>query len=129
MGMSRLLLVAAVLTASNAAARAPLPLRIELDGCVQPTPGCETRDVITLNEGDRKLSFAVETLRLLSSTHATSGGVLAEMRLHPIRVNGPDELVHRLTPGARVRMRAALRLRQRYMLVQSVEPRESPSGH
>jgi len=127
--MSRLLLVAAVLTASNAAARAPLPLRIELDGCVQPTPGCETRDVITLNEGDRKLSFAVETLRLLSSTHATSGSVLAEMRLRPIRVNGPDEVVHRLTPGARVRMRAALRLRQRYMLVQSVEPRESPSGH
>jgi len=129
MGMSRLLLLATVLAASNASARAPLPLRIELDGCVQPMPGCEARDVITLNEGNRKLSFAVETLRLLSSTHATSGSVLAEMRLRPIRVNGPDEVVHRLTPGARVRMRAALRLQQRYMLVQSVEPRESPSGH
>src|SRR5262249_33232457 len=49
MGMSRLLLLATVLAASNAAARAPLPLRIELDGCVQPMPGCEARDVITLN--------------------------------------------------------------------------------
>ena len=122
MRVVRLLLVAAVLTASNAAARG-LPLQIELDGCVEPAKDCATQDVVTLNEGDRKLSFAVETLRLRSSSHATSGGVLAEMKLRPLRVHGPEELVHRLMPGAHLRVRGALRLRERYLIVQAVETR------
>ena len=116
------LVVAAVLTASSAVAAA-LPRQIELDGCVEPATACTTNDVVTLNEGKRKLSFAVETLRL-RSTHGTTGGVLQEMKLRPLRVHGPDELVHRLAPGAHVRVRAALRLKERYLLLQSVEPRE-----
>ena len=118
----RALVLAAVLVASNAAART-LPLILELDGCVEPATACTTSDRITLNEGERKLSFAVETLRVLSSSGATSGKVLTEMTLRPLRVHGPDELVHKLEPGAHVRMKAALRLRERYLMVQSIEPR------
>jgi hypothetical protein len=118
----RALILIAVVSVSSAAARV-VPLRVELDGCVQPTPACDARDVVTLNEGDRKLTFAVETLRILSSSAATSSGLLTEMKLRPLRVYGPDELVQRLTSGARLRVRAALRLRERYLLVQSVEPR------
>jgi len=116
------LVFAAVLAASNAAARG-LPLLVELDGCVEPATACTTSDRITLNEGKRKLSFAVETLRVLSSSGATSGKVLNEMTLRPLRVHGPDELVHQLAPGAHVRMKAALRLHERYLMVQSIEPR------
>jgi hypothetical protein len=114
--------LAAVLVASNAPARA-LPLMVELDGCVEPATACTASDRITLNEGERKLSFAVETLRVLSSSGATSGKVLTEMTLRPLRVHGPDEVVRRLEPGAHVRMKAALRLRERYLMLQSVEPR------
>jgi len=121
MRLARLLLVAAVLTGFDSAARG-LPLLIELDGCVEPAKDCPTRDVVTLNEGKRKLSFAVETLRVRSG-HATSGGVLEEMKLRPLRVHGDDELVHRLTAGAHLRIRAALRLRERYLIVQAVEDR------
>jgi hypothetical protein len=119
--LCRAVILGAIIAASSAAARG-LPLQIELDGCVQPTPECESRDVVTLNEGNRKLAFAVETLRLLSSTRATGGGVLTEMKVRPLRVHGPDEVVHRLAPGTRLRVRAALRLHERYLLVQSVEP-------
>ena len=118
----RALVLAAVLVASNAAART-LPLIVELDGCVEPATACTTSDRITLNEGDRKLSFAVETLRVLSSSGATSGKVLTEMTLRPLRVHGPDELVHKLEPGAHLRMKAALRLNERYLMLQSVGPR------
>jgi hypothetical protein len=116
------LLLGVVLLASDAAARG-LPLLVELDGCVEPATACTTSDRITLNEGERKLSFAVETLRVLSSSGPTSGKVLTEMKLRPLRVHGPDDAVHKLAPGAHVRMRAALRLRERYLMVQSVEPR------
>src|SRR5262245_18634440 len=122
MRVAGLVLVAALVPAFDAGAPG-LPLQVELDGCIEPAGGCVTRDVVTLNEGKRKLSFAVETLRVLSSSHATSGGVLDELKLHPLRVHGPDGLVHRLTPGARVRMRCALRLRERYLIVQAVEAR------
>src|SRR5262249_44704288 len=121
--LATVLLFASVALGPNAAA-GPLPLQVELDGCVEPAQACATRDVVTLNDGNRRLSFAVEALRLRSSSHATSGGVLAEMKLRPLRVHGPDELVHRLTPGAQVRVRGALRLRERYLIVQSVEPRQ-----
>jgi len=122
MSLRAALVFAAVLAASNAAARG-LPLLVELDGCVEPATACTTSDRITLNEGKRKLSFAVETLRVLSSSGATSGKVLNEMTLRPLRVHGPDELVHQLAPGAHVRMKAALRLHARYLMVQSIEPR------
>jgi hypothetical protein len=122
MSLRAALVFAAVLAASNAAARG-LPLLVELDGCVEPATACTTSDRITLNEGKRKLSFAVETLRVLSSSGATSGKVLTEMTLRPLRVHGPDELVHKLAPGAHVRMKAALRLHERYLMVQSIEPR------
>jgi hypothetical protein len=122
MSLRAALVFAAVLAASNAAARG-LPLLVELDGCVEPATACTTSDRITLNEGKRKLSFAVETLRVLSSSGATSGKVLNEMTLRPLRVHGPDELVHQLAPGAHVRMKAALRLHERYLMVQSIEPR------
>jgi hypothetical protein len=122
MSLRAALVFAAVLAASNAAARG-LPLLVELDGCVEPATACTTSDRITLNEGKRKLSFAVETLRVLSSSGATSGKVLTEMTLRPLRVHGPDELVHQLAPGAHVRMKAALRLHERYLMVQSIEPR------
>ena len=111
-----------LLPAAGAAARG-LPLTVELDGCVAPTTACSTRDVVELNAGKRKLSFAVETLRVVSTSHATSGGVLAEMKLRPLRLHGPDELLHRLEPGAHVRMRGALRLRDRYLIVQAVDAR------
>ena len=108
---------------ATAGARA-LPLNVELDGCVMPAPACETvRDVITLNEHDRKLSFAVETLHLRSTTRATTGSILTEMQLRPLRLYGPDELVARVKPGARLRIRAALRLGDRYMMLTAVEPR------
>ena len=116
------LFLVVVLAAASAAARG-LPLVVELDGCVEPATACTTSDRVTLNEGDRKLSFAVETLRVLSSAAAPSGKVLTEMTLRPLRVHGPDELVHRLEPGAHLRMKAALRLRERYLMLQSVEPR------
>ena len=122
--LCRAVILGAIIAASGAAARV-LPLQIEFDGCVQPMPECESRDVVTLNEGDRKLAFAVEKLRLISSTHATSGGVLNEMKVRPLRVHGPDEVVHRLAAGTRLRIRAGLRLRERYLLVQSVEPAAS----
>jgi len=122
MSLRAALVFAAVLAVSNAAARG-LPLLVELDGCVEPATACTTSDRITLNEGKRKLSFAVETLRVLSSSGATSGKVLTEMTLRPLRVHGPDELVHQLAPGAHVRMKAALRLHERYLMVQSIEPR------
>ena len=122
MSLRRALVFVAVLVASNATARG-LPLIVELDGCVEPATACTTSDRVTLNEGERKLSFAVETLRVLSSSGATSGKVLTEMTLRPLRVHGPDELVHKLTPGAHVRIKAALRLRERYLMVQSLEPR------
>jgi len=122
MSLRAALVFAAVLAASNAAARG-LPLLVELDGCVEPATACTTSDRITLNEGKRKLSFAVETLRVLSSSGATSGKVLNEMTLRPLSVHGPDELVHQLAPGAHVRMKAALRLHERYLMVQSIEPR------
>jgi hypothetical protein len=122
MALRSALFLAAVLVASNAAARA-LPLIVELDGCVEPATACKTSDRVTLNEGDRKLTFAVETLRVLSSAAVTSGKLLTEMTLRPLRVHGPDELVHKLEPGAHVRMKAALRMRERYLMVQSIEPR------
>jgi|RhiMetdeSRZDD1v2_1073273.scaffolds.fasta_scaffold1371568_1 hypothetical protein len=116
------LVLAAVLVASYATART-LPLIVELDGCVEPATACTASERVTLNEGERKLSFAVERLRVLSSSSATSGKVLSEMTLRPLSVHGPNELVHKLEPGAHVRMKAALRLRERYLMVQSVEPR------
>jgi len=122
MGIRLVLVVVTVLTAGSAAARG-LPLRVELDGCVEPASGCRARDVVTLNAGDRKLSFAVERLRVLSTTHATSGGLLAEMRRRPVRVTGPEDLVGRLTPGARLRVRALLRMHERYMMLQGVDSR------
>ena len=122
MSLRGTLLFAAVLAASSAAARG-LPLIVELDGCVEPATACTASDRVTLNEGERKLSFAVETLRVLSSSGATSGKVLTEMTLRPLSVHGPDELVRKLEPGAHVRMKAALRLRERYLMVQSIEPR------
>jgi len=48
--------------------------------------------------------------------------VLTEMKLRPLRVHGSDELVHRLAPGAHVRVRAALRLAERYLIVDGVHP-------
>ena len=122
MRLPRALVFVAVLAASTAAARG-LPLLVELDGCVEPATACTTSDRITLNQGKRKLSFAVETLRVLSGAAAPSGKVLTEMTLRPLSLHGPDEVVHKLAPGAHVRMRAALRLHERYMMVQSVEPR------
>ena len=126
MRVARLLLLAAVLADHEAGARG-LPLLVELDGCVEPAEHCSTRDVVKLNEGDRKLSFAVEELRVRSG-HASSGSVLQEMKLRPLTVHGPDELVHRLTPGAHLRVRAALRLHQRYLIVQGAEERGSPAA-
>ena len=119
--MKALTTVALLLIAAHAAARG-LPLNVELDGCVLPAPACSaTKDVVTLNEHDRKLSFAVGTLHLRSTTRATSGQVLTEMKLRPIRVQGPDEFVKQLTPGAHLRVRAALRLGERYLMLTSVE--------
>jgi hypothetical protein len=108
---------------AGSAVAAGLPLMIELDGCVMPAPACaDTRNVVTLRDNDRKIPFAVDVLRLRSTTRATTGAVLTEMKLRPQRVHGPDELMNRLTPGARLRVRAAVRLREMYMLLQSVEP-------
>ena len=119
--MRSLFTLVALLVAAQAAARG-LPLNVELVGCVLPAPACSaTRDVLTLNEHDRKLSFAVDTLHLRSTTRATSSQVLSEMKLYPLRVHGPDELVKRLTAGAHLRVRAALRLGNRYLMLTSVE--------
>jgi len=121
--------LAAVLAVSNASARG-LPLSIELHGCILPAPACPPeRDVVTLTVGDGKLSFGVEKLRLLSHVRASTAGVLHEMKMRPVRVHGPDELLHRLTPGAHVRVGAFLRLSQHYMILKSVEPEPEPEGH
>ena len=113
--------LAALLTASTAAARG-LPLTVELDGCVLPAPACPSpRDVITLDEGKRKLSFSVEEVRV-PGARATTGGVLDALKIRPVRVYGPGELAHRLATGAHVRIRAAFRRAERYLLLNSVEP-------
>src|SRR5262249_12185992 len=99
----------------------------ELDGCVLPSPACEApRDVVTLNADGQKLSFAVETIRLLATARASSGSVLSEMKLRPLTAHGPKELLSQLTPGAHLRVRALLRIAERYLILQSVEPRPAP---
>jgi hypothetical protein len=103
-----------------------VPPMVELDGCVKPTDGCAAvRDVVKINVGDRKLDFAVEQLRLLTST-ASPGKVLTELKVRPLIVQGPKELTAKLTAGAHVRVRGTLRLASQMLLLQSVEPSTSP---
>jgi hypothetical protein len=112
---------AALVVASSAVARRTVPLSIELDGCVLPAPACEkVRDVVELNVGDQKLSFAVEEMRLRNG--ASTSRLLTEMKLRPTRVHGPDEFLHKLVPGAHLHMRGGLRVGDRYLMVMAVEP-------
>ena len=118
-----LLLVLAIATPA-AARRISVPPSIELEGCVLPAPACPSpRDVVEMNLDDRKVSFAVDALRFVSHTTASTGKVLTEMKLRPLRVHGPKELQEKMTSGASLRLRATLRLADRYLLLQSVEPR------
>ena len=84
-----------------------VPPVVELDGCVMPADGCaKVRDVVTMNVGGRKLEFAVEQLRLPTST-ASPGKVLTELKLRPINVQGPKELTAKLTALHLERLRRA----------------------
>jgi hypothetical protein len=116
-------LVALLLAATPASARRIVPPTIELDGCVLPSPACsETRDIVKMVVDDgRRVEFAVQTLRLLSTTSATSGKVLNELQLRGLRVHGPKELTQELEAGARRRVRGLLRPPS-YLLLQAVEP-------
>ena len=114
-------ILSVLLLASIAAARG-IPLNVELDGCVLPAPACpSTRDVITLNEDKRTLSFSVDEIRV-PGARATPLDVLDALRIRPARVYGPDELKHKLVAGAHVRIRAVFRRAERYLLLSSVEP-------
>lgn len=114
-------ILGALLLASIAAARS-IPLNVELDGCVLPAPACpSTRDVITLNADKQKLSFSVDEIRV-PGARATPLDVLDALRIRPARVYGPDELKHKLVPGAHVRIRAMFRRAERYLMLSSVEP-------
>ena len=104
------------------ARRVGAPPSIELDGCVLPSTVCaETRDVVEMRIGDETRKFAVEAARF-TTAGGTSSKLLAELKLRPLHVEGPKELLGKLTPGERRRVRGMLRLGPRYLLVQGVEP-------
>jgi hypothetical protein len=113
----------ALVVVGPASARRGIPPTIELDGCILPAEACPSpRDVVELRVGDRKLELAVEHLRFVTTTGLTTGKVLTELELRPVQVHGPKELDEKLRPGARLRLRGALRLAPHYLLLQSVEP-------
>ena len=118
------LFLALAIAAPVAARRISVPPSIELDGCVLPAPACPSpRGVVEMNLDDRTVSFAVNVLRFISNTTASTGKVLTEMTLRPLRVHGPKELQEKLVAGASLRVRATLRLADRFLLLQSIQPR------
>jgi hypothetical protein len=117
------LLFGSLVAADPAAARRGVPPTIELDGCVQPSTKCRpTSDVVDMVVDGRKVPFGVETLRFVTSTNASPGKTLTELRLRPLRVQGPKPLTQQLEAGARRRVRGMLRLSVGYLLLQAVEP-------
>jgi hypothetical protein len=117
-------LVTATLALAGIASRAFAagPPAVELDGCVRPAEACAAvRDVVQLDDGKRKLPFAVEQIRLPLTPRASPGKVLTELKLRGLRVNGPDEFVQKLVPGAHIRVRGALVTGPR-LLLQGVDP-------
>lgn len=99
------------------------PPAVELDGCVRPSEACsdKIRDVVQIDDGKRKLPFAVETVRLPLNPRASTGKLLTELKLRGLRVHGPDEIVQKIVPGAHVRVRGTLFTGPR-MLLQGVDP-------
>lgn len=118
-----ILLGALLAGATSADARRGVPPTVELDGCVMPSTKCSrTSDVVDMMVDDKKLPFAVETLRFVTTTSASSGKVLTELRLRPLRVHGPKELTQKLEVGSHRRVRGALRLGAGYLMLMAVEP-------
>jgi hypothetical protein len=109
--------------ATSADARRGVPPTVELDGCVMPSTKCSrTSDIVNMVVDDKNLPFAVETLRFVTTTSASSGKVLTELRLRPLRVHGPKELTQKLEVGSHQRLRGALRLGSGYLLLMGVDP-------
>jgi hypothetical protein len=124
LGIRRALLVSALLLAlaPHAHARRGVPPSIELDGCVLPSTVCgPSRDVVEMIVDDERRKFAVEAARF-TAAGGSSSKLLAELKLRPLRVEGPKELTGKLVPGERRRVRGTLRLGPRYLLLQGVEP-------
>jgi hypothetical protein len=116
------LVVVLLIAAPPATARRGVPPIIELDGCVLPAESCPpTRDIVEMIVGDEKRKFAVEVLRFVGGAGGSTGKVLTELKLRGLRVQGPKELIARLQPGSRRRVRGALRLGP-FLLLQAVEP-------
>jgi hypothetical protein len=104
------------------AAQPGVPLDLLLDVCVLPADDCaNVHEVMKVTIDDQPREMAILRTEVLRGSPRT-GSIQTELTLKPMRVVGPAEILKKLEPGARVRMRAQTRLASRMMMVQSVEP-------
>jgi hypothetical protein len=119
-------LVAALLAAAGTSmARGPFadrPILVEASVCALPGAACPDPDeVLRLVVRGKETRTRVTDLVVLDGS-MTSGTMLAELRLRPARLIGPDEVLEKLTPGTPLRLRAVVRLGARHLFVESLSP-------